>query len=297
MKGEFYKMDYEAWDTGTVDLSLEVEGAYLRICHHMYRIGGPIPNSVKLLQGLFRCGHIRAAALLQKLLDAGKICVTEDGLLANNRVGRELLNRELTSTKRRVAGELGGTNSGVSRSKLLKNNETSEAIDSTLRTRGEERRRDNTPLTPKGAEPDRFPEFKAAYPKRSTTFPTTQARKRWTEAMRRGDDPERIVAGAKLYAAEQGRLRKVGTEYIQSADVWLNKRRWQDYVPGAAEPTAPPVAPISDVAWQDRVRTWRDRGGHWPWRGPPPDEPGTLVPAAVLAGFGLTVPQAAVGGR
>ncbi len=59
MRGEFYKMDFEAWDEGTVDLPLELEAAYLRLCHQMYRTGGAIPNSLKLLQGLFRCGHTR----------------------------------------------------------------------------------------------------------------------------------------------------------------------------------------------------------------------------------------------
>ncbi len=43
MKTEFYKMEYEAWDEGTDDLTLEQEGAYLRLCHQMYRRRGSIP--------------------------------------------------------------------------------------------------------------------------------------------------------------------------------------------------------------------------------------------------------------
>ncbi|MFB0487768.1 hypothetical protein ABIE45_000354 [Methylobacterium sp. OAE515] len=294
MKGEFYKMDFEAWDTGTVDLPLEVEAAYLRLCHQMYRVGGPIPNSVKLLQGLFRCGHIKAVALLRKLVEAGKIQVTEDGLLANYRVGKELLNRESLASKRRVAGELGGTNSGVSRAKSLMQNDADEAIASGLRTRGEERRGD-TPIVPKGTEPEGFAEFREAYPKRSTAFPTTQARKRWLEARRRGVTPAEIIAGTRAYAAEQARIGKTGTEFVQSADVWLNRQRWQDYA--APLPTSQPgkptedayLASLSDERWRLEVRTWRARHGHWPLRikTPPPDDPATKVPLRILAEFGL----------
>lgn len=148
-KGEFYKMDYESWDTGTVDLTLEQEAAYLRLCHQMYRSGGPIPDSTRLLQGLFRCGHVKAAALLRQLEAAGKIQRTPDGLLTNYRVSQELLNRESLSTKRRLSGELGGTKSGVTRANPLKTQGTDEANASASRTRGEERR-EESPLAPQG---------------------------------------------------------------------------------------------------------------------------------------------------
>jgi uncharacterized protein YdaU (DUF1376 family) len=109
MRGEFYKMDFRAWNVGTVDLTLEQEGAYLRLCHAMYDVGGPVPNSTRFLQGIFRCGNTKAAALVGQLIAAGKIAVTGDGRLINHRVTEELAARERVSAVRRVAGERGGS--------------------------------------------------------------------------------------------------------------------------------------------------------------------------------------------
>ncbi|WP_342167089.1 DUF1376 domain-containing protein [Methylobacterium sp. SD21] len=298
MRGEFYKMDFEAWDEGTVDLPLELEAAYLRLCHQMYRSGGAIPNSVRLLQGLFRCGHTRAAALLKQLVAAGKIQVQEDGRLTNQRVTNELAKREQVATKRRAAGHQGGTNSGASRAKPLKDNDTAEAIASTLRSR-EEEKREESPIVPMGTEPEGFAEFRKAYPKRSTAFPTTQARKRWLEARRRGAEPPEIIAGARAYAAEQTRLGKAGTEFVQSADVWLNRQRWRDYLdpPQDAGTDRPDpsayLAGLSDDRWRSEVRNWRTRRGHWPLRTrtPAPDDPRTAVPPRILAEFGIMHPS------
>lgn len=111
MKALFWKMDYDAWDVGTVDLPLEQEAAYLRLCNQMYRAKGPIPNSTKLLQALFRCGHTRARALADALISAGKIEVREDGLLSNPRVMSELSERGALSAIRASVGSEGGRKS------------------------------------------------------------------------------------------------------------------------------------------------------------------------------------------
>jgi uncharacterized protein YdaU (DUF1376 family) len=109
MSGDFYKMFPEAWDTGTVDLTLEQEAAYLRLCHAMYRAGGPIPNSNRLLKGLFRSSHNRATKLLADLIEAGKIDLTPDGHLINERVAAVLHDRGKLSETRSAAGRNGGS--------------------------------------------------------------------------------------------------------------------------------------------------------------------------------------------
>ncbi|WP_187278246.1 DUF1376 domain-containing protein [Methylobacterium sp. WL7] len=173
MKGEFYKMDFRAWDHGTVDLNLDQEAAYLRLCHAMYGVGGPVPNSARFLMGIFRCGNVKAASLVKHLIEAGKIAVTKDGKLFNHRVSEELADRERVSAARRAAGEKGGLaerSTGVQRSsegrvpqewatseprvdpecrpsearvdasKSLNSQDPSEAIAPTSKSRGEERR-------------------------------------------------------------------------------------------------------------------------------------------------------------
>lgn len=328
MKGEFYKMDFRAWNMGTVDLTLEQEAAYLRLCHAMYDVGGPVPNTSRFLMSIFRCGNVKANALVQHLIEAGKVAVTRDGKLFNHRVSEELADRERVSAARRIAGEKGGSatrekgewkssdgrvnaewcpsdprvtpewcpsDGRVDASKPLKSNDLFEANASAPESR-EEKRREETPKAPKGAgEPEGFLEFRAAYPKRSTAFPTTPARKRWLEARKRGAKSKEIIAGAKGYAAEQTRIGKVGTEFVQSADVWLNKQRWHDYLDAASAPATAGgangdlLATISSDRWRNEIRNWQSRGGHWPLGRltPPPDHPNTKVPRAILAEFGL----------
>ncbi len=130
--GEFYAMDFDAWDEGTVDLSLEEEAAYLRICHQIYRRHGPIPNSDKLLCSLWRCHQNKARPMLQRLISKGKIQLTEGGHLTNGRATRELDTRETLRRHRVDAGHTGGIHSGHVRRKSLENKESDEAKRSTL---------------------------------------------------------------------------------------------------------------------------------------------------------------------
>jgi len=315
-------MDFRAWNTGTVELTLEQEAAHLRLCHAMYDVGGPVPSSARFLMSIFRCGNAKAAGLVRQLVKAGKIQRSSDGMLSNRRVTAELSNRERLSDTRRQAGERGGrarqtereTKSSEGRvtpecplsdprvtpecgsidprlalGNSLKTNEKGKPNASTSRSRGEEIRED-TPTAPKGADPEGFTEFKAVYPKRNTAFPATQARKRWVEACRKGATPAEIIAGAKAYAAEQTRIGKVGTEYVQTADVWLNRQRWPDYLDAEPLPQLKLSAPVTDETWRERMRSWRARGGYWPWRPcPPPDDPRTTVPNHILDEFEIPI--------
>ena len=322
MKGEFYKMDFRAWNTGTVDLTLEQEAAYLRLCHAMYDTQGAIPESTRLLQGIFRCGNVKAAALVAQLIKAGKILRTDEGKLTNRRVETELAGRERISEVRRSAGSEGGrarrvregknsSDVGVSGqcppsdprvtadrppsdpevigAKSLKNKDQDGAIARTPGSREEEIREEKTPVVPKGTI-DRFEEFRSAYPRRDMRFSTTLARKRWHEALKRGAIPEQIIAGAKNYAAEQAKLGNIGSKFVKTAEVWLRNELWNDYQPEPAK--AASQAEISADVWRERVKAWKSRGGHWPWqqRTEPPDDPRTKVPPNILAEFDIRHP-------
>jgi uncharacterized protein YdaU (DUF1376 family) len=136
--GEFYKMEYDAWDEGTMDLTLEEEAAYLRLCHQMYRRGQPVPVYDRMLCSLWRCHQNKARPLLKRLIAKGKISVLEDGRVVNDRVRRELDARETVRRHRADAGHTGGTRSAEARRKPLEINDPQEAKSS----RGEERRRE-----------------------------------------------------------------------------------------------------------------------------------------------------------
>lgn len=141
-RGEFYKMEYDSWDEGTVDLTLEEEAAYLRLCHQMYRRRGPIPKSERLLVALWRCHINKARHLLDALIAKGKIQVTTEGDLTNTRVTREVHARETLRTQRAHAAHTGGIRSGEVRRKSKENNTPTELFASTDRSieerRGEE---------------------------------------------------------------------------------------------------------------------------------------------------------------
>jgi len=137
MKTEFYKMEYEAWDEGTDDLSLELEAAYLRLCHQMYRRRGPIPAQAKSLARLWRVHTNKASALLKQLMDAGKVSLTPEGNLTNTRVERELNARGVTSTLKAEAGRKGGIHSGQVRSNSLENHDLPEADASSIEKQDE----------------------------------------------------------------------------------------------------------------------------------------------------------------
>lgn len=87
MRSEFYKMDFRAWNTGTVDLTLDQEAAYLRLCHAAYEAGGPVSGSTRFLMTIFRCGNVKATALVRQLVEAGKIEHAADGTIVVSGIG------------------------------------------------------------------------------------------------------------------------------------------------------------------------------------------------------------------
>lgn len=91
---------------------------------------------------------------------------------------------------------------------------------------------------------DRWPEFWAAYPRKVAKQKAEQA---WRAAMKRGDDPDHVIAVARRYAAEKSRGEP---HHIAHAASWLNGRRYND-----------PAEPLRLVAGGNP-------GGHQPWTNP-----------------------------
>lgn len=127
MMGNWYKMNPVDWNDGTEDLTLEQEAAYLRICHAIYITERPIRENWFVLAGLLRCSDRKAKRLVSELVDAGKLVVV-DGLISNRRAMDEVSTRRGLSVDRSSAGRRGGIESGKSRAKALKNNDSDEAI-------------------------------------------------------------------------------------------------------------------------------------------------------------------------
>lgn len=71
--------------------------------------------------------------------------------------------------------------------------------------------------------------FRASYPRRLGSNPSTPARNKLLLALQKGVDAESIISGAQAYAAEQTQLGHVGTPYVKQMVTWLNQECYRDY--------------------------------------------------------------------
>lgn len=244
MKGEFYKMDYEAWDEGTDALTLEQEAAYLRLCHQLYRRKVAIPATPATLARIWRCHQNKARKLLADLVAAGKIQEI-DGHLTNTRVTRELDDRETRRTQQADAGHTGGTRSQENRRKSLKTNDAdkADAGDADKRNQAEKERegekRDQIKATPQ-SDPhggSDFPSraFDLWWERQPNKVGKDAARTSFERVRKSGRVTfARLMDGLLAYIANKPPHR----DYCNPA-TWLNQGRWDD-APAPAAPRGQP---------------------------------------------------------
>jgi hypothetical protein len=91
--------------------------------------------------------------------------------------------------------------------------------------------------------PEDFARFWEEYPKREGGNPKKTAAIKFFTKVRQGADPEAIIAGARLFAADVLRL---GTEprFVAQAVTWLSQERWQDYTEAPAAAVNSEARPI-----------------------------------------------------
>lgn len=127
---------------------------------------------------------------------------------------------------------------------------------------------------------EQFEAFWRAYPKRDGDNPKKPARLKFDAAIRRGEDPAAIVAGAEALArARAGQDPK----FTPQAVTWLNQERWKDAALPLNGTASHPTPPKDDRDAESRLRVGRDRQ-MWPsprW-GPAPGKPGCTIPAHLL---------------
>jgi uncharacterized protein YdaU (DUF1376 family) len=258
VKTEFYKMEYEAWDEGTDNLTLEQEGAYLRLCHQMYRRRGPIPNQMSTLARIWRCHSNKAAALLRQLIDAGKIKVTPEGGLTQTRVTHELQLREIMSTTKAHAGHIGGTQRAQNVAKSLKildgdqadASSNSKQVQAIREDKSREDKKDSRSVANATRPADRFDELWTAYPKREGSNEKKPARIKYEKMIRDGVDHDKLVAAVKHYADQEA--KNIGTRFIKRTITWLNEWSPDDEAETIKAPAVTSIkffAEITSAAW------------------------------------------------
>ena len=174
------------------------------------------------------------------------------------------------------------------------------------KTRQDKTRLDNIDSTAEAEKPAKntsdivdlaFERFKRAYPKRDGDQGWKVAKDKFALAVRKGTDPETIIAAAEKYRLAMHREGNTGdrAKFVKQAATWMNQRMWEEY----SEPSQPKPAtnghatddpqrfqPKPGQSWEGRLLTARQRPNTaaWPrtaW-GPAPGEPGCLVPPEIL---------------
>lgn len=72
-----------------------------------------------------------------------------------------------------------------------------------------------------------FTETWVAYPRRQGGNSRKNAEARYRKAVKSGVDPADILAGVLAYAAHCDATGKTGTEFVKTAEAWLNGRFWE----------------------------------------------------------------------
>ena len=148
-----------------------------------------------------------------------------------------------------------------------------------------------SPQTPHKPKPQtdtdaQFEVLKAEYPRRKTDQGWGEARRAFSQALKRSSF-ETIVAGARAYAAHCKANGNAGTDYVHKLRTFLANDKWDDFL-GQTEA----------AEWQRRLAAAR-RMASWDTKwGPMPGQPGCLAPAALLqpgdgVGWQIWIPAAA----
>lgn len=288
----------DAYIADTTHLTMEEHGAYLRLLMFAWRSKGcRLPNDDVKLARMLGISTARWLKLKPTVMDFWTLV---GGFWSQRRLTKEHAFVTEKVKKRRAAGKLGG------RPKSLIDNDEGKAKGSQEKSKPKAPNPTPTPtdspVVPKGTDPEGFAEFWKAYPKRDGDNPRKPAVRAYAKVIRDGADPAAILKAVRAHAAELVAKGKAGTEFVPLATTWLNQGRFERFTGGAGDqpgggalpdPTSR-LAGITDDSWRERVRLWKSRGGHWPWQQitEPPNDPKTKVPAHILAEFGIVLGDA-----
>lgn len=156
--------------------------------------------------------------------------------------------------------------------------EESKQIGLEGRGKEEEKKKDPCAVVKPTRTDEKFEEFWKSLPKRDGANPKEPARKLFEAAVKSGEDPESIIAGARQCARAES--KNAGTPYIPQAVKWLRDKRWRDYGQQIAEQGAP-------FDWEAVVKLKATIGVWSKHAGPEPGAVGCRAPAEILQKYGL----------
>lgn len=113
--------------TGYLVLSLEERGAYTTLLDLLYDRGRAFPDNDRLIAGYLGVSPRKARAIVQSLLDKGKLYRTDEGELSNRRFEKEMSSAEEIARKLAENGAKGGRTRAERAKNANENNGTVQA--------------------------------------------------------------------------------------------------------------------------------------------------------------------------
>lgn len=223
----WYKREPHAFLDAVQGFGPELIGAYAVLLDLLYARAGDTPRDDRHLAGILGCSNRKAKALTDRLIDLGKIEVTDDGFMTNSRAKREAFSSRNLSETRAKQGRKGGEKSGEVR-KIKALAEASALSKTQAEKRREEKRKKERVITlSEEKPPDRFEEFWNLYPHRGGAKKgKPPARAKYGAAVKRGVSEQDMIDGAVRYHDD----RQVIDGYAKDPATWLNQERWSDEI-------------------------------------------------------------------
>lgn len=114
--GRPYYPRYQAdFIMGVRGYDLELVGAYSLIIDHLNDRDRPLPDDDRFMAGLLHCSPQRWRKLRGRLIDDGKITISEDGYISNPRFDRDRAKRRGEVEQAQLNGRAGGLKSAAKR--------------------------------------------------------------------------------------------------------------------------------------------------------------------------------------
>lgn len=226
---DWYKRKPAKFIGGVVGLGPDVIGAYTIVLDLIYQADGPIANDARWIGGILGCSSRKAAALIQTLVEKGKLTIEADGKLTNETARKVIEERVNTHRERSESGAKGGRNSHDTPANSQRNDAEKYAADNESNELGEaelkhlEREKEEKRERKDAREEAGFTEWYLAYPKH---VGRGQAEKAYRQALKKAEPPVLLEASRKYAAACVGK----DPQFIAHPATWLNGERWLDEV-------------------------------------------------------------------
>lgn len=234
-EGGWYKRYPKKFIRGVRGLGPDAIGAYAVILDLIYEDEDSCPNDPKWLGGILGCPGQKAAALVRKLVEAGKLHLGEDGRLRNERASEALGTTLLSNISPKKRGDVvqkTPRRPPEDRTTFNGNNELAP-IDKIRQDK--KRKEEDISLELPLAEASNFDAWYTTYPRR---VGRGQAEKAYRRALSK-TTAANLLAGAQRYATERNGQDPA---YTKHPATWLNGECWKDEPPETVESAQEKIA-------------------------------------------------------